>query len=422
MFNNLETQLNVKKVALSEMYPVTQLFKSYKLKNIEERIQTQFEEELIQSKVKLGSSVAIAVGSRGIAQLKKIVSVVIEEIIKVGGKPFIVPAMGSHGGATAEGQARVLESFGICERTMGVPVVSSMETVGVCKYKKDVTLHFDKHAYRADAIVVINRIKAHTDFNGPVESGLSKMVTIGLGKHKGASLLHQLGFDNFHEVIPEAAQLLIENTPIALGAAILENAYHDVVDVEILPAEEISEREPLLCKKAKEFMPSLPFADLDVLYIDEIGKNISGSGLDTNIVGRKVGIVEPKINKIIVGDITAESYGNATGIGLADITTQKCLQKIDFTSMYLNCITSTDLRGVKIPLVAESDQQALEIACQTSNQPNLEKLKVVRIKNTLSLETFFVSRALLPEIEQLEGIQVVGDPVKFEFNQNGYLS
>ncbi|TBL76517.1 lactate racemase domain-containing protein [Paenibacillus thalictri] len=409
------------------MLPVEQLFERPRVADLPGALREQFDTERVRAAIKPGTRVAVAVGSRGIADLQLIVTCVVRMLRELGAEPFIVPAMGSHGGATAEGQTAILADYGITEAEVGAAIVSSMETVPAGHTANGVPLYFDRHAYEADAIVLVARVKAHTDFKGTVESGLLKMAAIGLGKHQGAIALHSQGFDSFASLIPGAGRILIEKTPIALGVAIIENAYDEVARIEVLPAEDIASREPALLAEAKNLMPRLQLAEIDVLIVDEIGKNISGAGMDPNITGRFAGPVDyppkaPNVQKIIVRQLTPQSHGNATGIGLADITTKRLVEQIDFHKTYTNCITSTVLTGAKIPLTAPNDREALEIAIRTCNRIDPERVNIVWIQNTLSLQHIYISETYGELLDATEGLRIIGPPQPFSFDGQGWLT
>lgn len=427
MFENLEVKIEGGyDIPLPRMVPVRQKFQLTKVQDIPETVHSQFLKESVKAKIKPGMKVAVAVGSRGINNLQEIVTLVVHEIKLLGGEPFIVPAMGSHGGATAEGQIQVLTDYGIVEKNVGCPIKSSMETVEVSRLPNGIPLYFDKHAFESDAIVLVCRVKPHTDFKGPIESGIQKMIVIGLGKHKGATYIHSLGFDQFHQVIPEAGEVLIEKTNIAVAVAIIENARDETAEIVAVPKEEIIQAEPNLLNRAKAAMPKFLLPEIDVLVIEEIGKNISGSGMDPNIVGRTgsgltEGFIAPPIQKIFVRDLTEKTHGNAAGIGIADVITAKVFNKIDFGYTYANCITSTALLGAKIPVVLQSDKEALVVAVKTCNRIRLDTVKIVWIKNTLEMEHIYISESYLDRISGRNDIVITGDPVPVEFDDNGNL-
>ncbi|GIP31413.1 lactate racemase domain-containing protein [Paenibacillus sp. J2TS4] len=426
MFENIQVKVEGGfDLPFPRMIPVRQYFKTDKINHIPSAVKEQFKRPEATKQIRAGMKVAVAVGSRGIANLKQITASVISELVRLGARPFIVPAMGSHGGATAEGQQAVLAEYGITEEAMGCPIKASMETVLVGTLPGGIPLYFDKHAYRSDAVVIINRVKPHTDFKGRVESGLQKMIVIGLGKHKGASYIHSLGFDRFHDVIPEAGRALIQAAPIALGVAIIENAYDETCDIQVMPAEEICAREPILLEQAKNIMPRLLVDSIDVLIVDEVGKDVSGSGMDPNITGRTgSGLTQgfdaaPPIQKIILRDLTAKTHGNAAGFGMADIVTLRLFRKIDFAYTYANCITSTALLGAKIPMVLRSDKEALAIAIKTCNRVTPDTVKIVWIRNTLDLQHIYVSESYRSLLCNRSGIDILGEAEELLFDEEG---
>jgi len=360
-----------------------------------------------------GNRVAIAVGSRGIMNLAAIVRETANWLIQEGAKPFIVPAMGSHGGATAEGQAAVLREYDVSEEEIGVPVASGMEVVELPRENLPCPVFFDKNAFEADATVVINRVKPHTSFHGVHESGLVKMTAVGLGKHRGAAGLHRLGVAGLREAIPQVAAQSLRHGNIRLGIAVVENSNDETMVVKAAPAEHIMEIDRQLLALARAAMPSLPASDLDILILDEMGKDVSGLGLDPNIVGRlKIpGQPEPecpKIKMIIVRSLTAKTRGNATGIGLADIITRAVFEAIDLRATYENVLTSTFLERAKIPLIAENDEEALQYAAHAVGMPSLPEARIVRVRNTLHLKDAWISQGLLPEVSRLENVEVLG--------------
>ncbi len=376
------------------------------LDDISGSIERQFkaQAEALRLQMKPQASIAVAVGSRGIANLSQIVGTTIQQLKELNTQPFIVPAMGSHGGATDQGQAEVLRSYGITEAAMGCEIRSSMETVELDQEDLPVSAYMDRLAYQADGIVVINRIKPHTDFHGKYESGLMKMIVIGLGKERQAFEMHRHGVYGLKELVPQTAKRVIEMGKITLGVGIVENAYDETAIVEVIPGDEIAEREAALLKIAHTNLPRLPIKNLDVLAVDRLGKDISGTGLDTNVIGRiriptEKEPLEPRIKTIYVSELTPASHGNATGMGLADVITERFRSQIDFESTYKNIVTSGFLERAKQPIVAPTDQAAFELCYRAAGPIPMESLRVVRIQDTLHVNELYVSASVLEEIE-----------------------
>ena len=411
---------------LPRMVPIRQKFSAAEVKNIPAEIKALLQKEERAKKIKKGSRIAVAVGSRGINSIDKVVQALIQELKQLGTLPFIVPAMGSHGGATAEGQKKVLAGYGVTEETLGVPVRSSMEVEEIGKLENGTPVYLDKEALSSDGIVVVNRVKPHTAFKADYESGLIKMLAIGLGKHKGATAFHSCGFDMFGELLPQLGRVVLAKAPILFGLAIIENAYDHPARFEIVWNEEIVEREKVLLVEAKSLMPRIILDGLDVLIVHELGKEISGSGMDPNITGRSSSPVfrKPdalKVQRIVVLNLTAATKGNATGLGMADITTKKVVDALDLDYTYINAITSGVLAAARIPLNVPTDREAIQVALKTCARVNHPQSRVVWIKNTLSLEKIFASEALLPEIRKNAQLEVLGDPKPMNFDEKGNL-
>lgn len=371
-----------------------------------------------------GMRIAIAVGSRGIANQPLLVRGLVAELKRAGATPFIVPAMGSHGGATATGQKAMLEGLGISEEGVGAPIRSSMETVLLGEAGADLPVYLDRYAYEADGIILVNRIKPHVSFRGAYESGLAKMIAIGLGKQRGAEVCHDLGFGKMADHVPRIARVILAKSKILFGVGLLENAYHETARIEVLPAREILEREPALQEEAKRLAPRLAFDRLDVLVMDEIGKNISGTGFDTNVVGRyhtPFASGGPEITRIAVLDLTEESHGNANGLGIVDFTTRRAFEKMRFDQTYPNSLTSTVPASVKIPMVLESDRHAIQAAIRTCNIANKEGVRLVRVKNTIAMEEIEVSERLVDEAREKSALEIVSEPYTLRFDAQGNL-
>ncbi len=411
---------------IPDLVTVEQTFPRPVIKDIPAAVRKALNEKKLIQRIPEGARVAVSAGSRGIANISLITATVVKLLQEAGAEPFIVPAMGSHGGATAEGQKAVLKSLGITEEQLGVPIRSSMEVEQVGTTATKLPLYIDKLACReADAIVVINRIKPHTTFRGDYESGLAKMIVIGLGKQQGAELCHSTGPQNMAAMIKELAEHLIEKTSIVFGLGLVENAYDETCQITALPAEEIIDKEPDLLKEARSQMPCIYFKNYDVLVIDEMGKNISGTGLDPNIVGRYTTETmknENWVQRIVVLDLTALTQGNANGIGLADICSKKAYQKINFEKTYPNSLTTGVVFSTKIPMVMNNDRQAIQAAIKTCFDSDKNKIRLVRIKNTLQLENIQISEALLPEARKNPMIKVLNDQTRpLSFDEEGNL-
>jgi len=371
-----------------------------------------------------GKKIAVAAGSRGIAAIDKVVKATVASLKEMGAEPFIVPSMASHGGATAEGQIGVLADLGISEELMGAPIKSSMDVVEIGKHPDGMPVYFDKIASQADGVVLCCRVKPHTDFRGEWESGLYKMLAIGLAKHRGAVEIHSRGFQNFHHLIPTAGRIVLEKMPILFGVAIVENAYHEPMLIEGVLAADFEERDKALQVIAKQSIARILVPKIDVLVIDELGKDISGSGMDPNVMGRcgtpGIDFGMEHIHRVVVRDLTEATHGNACGIGLADITTRRCAEKIDFGKTYVNLITATVLGGASLPMVLKHDHEAIMIAIMTCNNVTPQTVRLVRIKNTNELTRIHVSESVLKDIEGRDDLTVLGSagPIRFDAENN----
>ena len=375
--------------------------------------------------IRPGARIAIGAGSRGIDNLALVVREVSDYLKARGAMPFVVPAMGSHGGATAEGQGEILKSYGISESTIGAPVRSSMDAVEVPSAELPIRVFMDRHVHDADGAILINRIKPHTDFHGRYESGLMKMALIGLGKLEGARAVHDFGIYGLRELIEPGATRVLATGKILAEIGLVENAFHQTLHIEMLKAEEIAREEPRLLALAKRHMPSLPVSRIDVLVVDRMGKNISGVGIDPNITGR-IGVAgqhddsAPQVSAMVVCDLTSETHGNAIGVGLADVITRRLFAKIDYASTYANVITSSFLERGKIPVVAETDREAFTMALRTCGHVPEGRERIVRILDTLHLEDVYVSAPLLDELSTRESIETL-NTVSDLFTDNGDL-
>ena len=367
-------------------------------------------------------SVAIGVGSRGVGGIGEVVKALVGSLKEAGAEPFVVPAMGSHGASTAEGQARVLDHRGVGENEIGCPIKATMESVLLGETPSGVEVFMDKNAYEADAVIVVNRVKPHTAFRGVVESGPTKMLAIGLGKQRGAHSVHAAGWENIHLTIPEAARVAVESGKVAFGLAVLENAWEEPYKVVAIPAEELEETEAPLLEEAKQHLLRLPFDAIDVLVVDEIGKNISGDGADPNVTGRyptPYATGGPEVERMVFPDLTEETGGNANGVGMADVVTERLASKMDRPSPYLNALTSTTPQPVKLPMVIPTDRLAIAAALEMCAGVSQRDTRLVRIRNTLKLGRIYVSEALLPEVENNERLRIVEEPRPMRFGDDG---
>ena len=362
-----------------------------------------------------GATVAIAVGSRGIGHLSAYISEVVAWVKSHGASPFIVPAMGSHGGATAAGQQTLLAGYGITEEVIGAPIHSSMDVVELPMGDAGVPVYCDRYAFQADHIIVINRIKPHTSFHGRYESGLMKMLAIGLGKQRQAEAIHRLGVDGLREVMPKVARQVLAHAPIYLGIGIIEDARELTHAIALLRPAEIPETEPALLEMARRLMPKLPLEDLDLLIVDEMGKDISGLGMDPNIIGRLkiLGQAEPetpRIKVILVRALSAHAQGNAAGMGLADLITRRFADAIDFDATYANVLTTGFLERGKMPIVMPNERDAIRMSLHAVNRP-WQHARVLHIRNTLRLDQLHASPALLEEIGQRPTCRILSQPL-----------
>jgi hypothetical protein len=413
-------------VEFPKVVKIRQKFPRPRVENIEAALREQLGRGEISSTIKPGMSVALTAGSRGIAEIHEILRSLVEILREMETEPFIVPAMGSHGGATAEGQVEILESLGVTEEFCGAPIRSSMEVVEIGETERRVPVYMDRIASEADGVVLVNRIKAHTDFRSSIESGLMKMASIGLGKHEQALALHGYGVEGIRDFMVEVADEVMESGHILFGVATVENAYDEPAIVEAIPAKNIHEREIELLAEYMDMMPALPVSDIDVLYVDSLGKNYSGTGMDTNVIGRFciLGVEEPEspaVKYIVVGDVSDESHGNALGVGLADLTTQRLADRVERKAMNANVITSTFVERAKVPIVLASDEEALRTAIRCNWGVPPQETRLVRIPNTLHLEYLYVSENMVDEVLANAETEVVGDPEELRFDPEGYF-
>lgn len=417
---------------LPQMFHLHQCYPPSRALDVKSLLRDGFDRKPLASQIKPGMRVAVGVGSRGITNLSSIVDAVLSLLRASGAEPFIIPAMGSHGGATPEGQQNMLAGFGVTPETHA-PFNTSMEVDQIGTFGDGYPIVFSRAALQADAIVLINRIKPHTDFFGNLGSGLQKMLVIGFGKHVGAANAHRAAMQLGHEaVIRQTAKVILDKVPVLFAAAILEDQHHQTYDLRVIPGNEILAEEDALFAQSQQLLPRLPFANVDLLIVDEIGKEISGTGMDTNVIGRSVfGYVsslqprgtlqQPHISRIFVRDLTPATRGNAIGIGLADFTTTRLVNAINRDYTYTNSLTSLGLECAKIPFYYDTDREAIERALGSLSGEPADHLRIVRIQNTLSLDHMLVSERLTREIDPARAIEVDPQPQALDFDAEGNL-
>lgn len=411
-----------------KMCDLIQTFETQRVSDIPATIRQQMQSLQLEKLIRPGQSVAIPAGSRGIANIGVILREIAAYFSSMGAAPFIVPAMGSHGGGTVDGQVRMLSSLGVTEDSVGVPIRATMETVIVAQTSNGLPVHFDRYASEADHVFVVGRIKPHTRFVGPVESGLHKMMLIGLGKHEGAKVYHRgILTMSFPEIIDAVAERVLQVCRVCGGMAILENAEDETALLEAVKPEDFGRREPELLILANRWLPRLPFDDVDLLIVDRIGKNISGVGMDANVVGRKfndhaaTAQDQTRCRRIFIRSLTKETYGNATGIGMSEFTTQRCVDQIDHESTRINCITGLHPEAAMIPITLPTDAAAVEAALQTIGMIEPENARVIQISDTLHLTHVRVSEAYFADVRKSPNLRLDGDPYDFPIDADGWL-
>jgi len=383
----------------------------------------------LERRIKPGHTVALTAGSRGIANIPAILRAVADHLEALGARPFLVPTMGSHGGGTAEGQRKIIESYGITEQAVGVPIKASMEVTQVGTTGEGYPVFLDKNASQADHVGVVARVKPHTAFHGPVESGLLKMMLIGLGKHVGALAYHRLLLEQpYDAVVRSVAKTMLDKAPIAFGLGVVENAYDETALVEAVHPERFVQREEALLVKARDWLPRLPVLEADLLVVDEIGKDVSGSGMDTNVVGRKRALRGqpappgmPVIRLIFVRGLTAHTHGNASGIGLADFTTTRLVREMNYSATVINCLTAGYPEGAFTPVHFDSDREVIEAALKIIGTREPHEGRVLRIKDTLHLDEVEVSEAVLADPHPRTRLEVLGPARPWTFDASGNL-
>ena len=419
------TQL-VQNVAIPKMARCEQVFENPTIvpEAIPDTILEQLHRGGYDALVKPGMSVAIPCGSRGIHNIAIIIKTVVDFCKSRGAQPFVFPAMGSHGGATAEGQMEIVNGLGVTEQSVGCPIRSSMEVVPIGTTEEGHTVFIDKYAAEADGIILIGRVKPHTAFSGQYESGLMKMMTIGLGKQHGAEVCHKAGFKHMAHLVPLFGEVILNNANILFGIAVLENAYGATAYLHAIHREDIPQVEPKLLLRAKELMMEIYIKNIDVLIVDKIGKDMSGDGADPQVTGAFLtpyahgGI---QATRRVVLDLTDATHGNACGMGTFDATTRRLFEKLDLRLTYPNAITCTELKAAKIPMVMECDRDCIAVALKTANEMDEKNPRVIRIKNTMELTEILISEALIPEAQAHPKMKVAGAPQELPFDENGNL-
>jgi hypothetical protein len=406
--------------ALPRMAPVRQMFERHTIEDVAGAVRAQIARPEIAATVTPGASIAVGVGSRGVANIDIAVKSLVAELKARGAEPFIFPAMGSHGGGNAEAQAGLLAGYGITESEIGAPVRATMETVVVAQTDHSIPIHMDKYAHGADGVIVINRVKPHTSFRAPVESGVMKMMIIGMGKIAGASAIHGgYSMDDFATAIPHAAELLMGRVPVLFGIGLVEDAFDTTAIVEAMTPAVMFERESALQSRAKDLMARLLIDDIDVLVVDEIGKNISGSGADPNVTGRNArgaaGFEKPRVGKLVLLDLNDATKGNATGFASADVITQRLFDRTDFGVTYSNIVTSSYLESAKIPIPMANGDAGVRLAVKTLHNMDPMRARIVRIRNTLELVDIHVSEPMLDEIEAHPRLEAQGPATAMSF-------
>jgi hypothetical protein len=411
---------------LPKVIPFRQVFESGQIEDVEDCLHRNLVERIPPEIDLTGKEIAITAGSRGITDIHPILDGLIAFLKDRGASPFLVPAMGSHGGASARGQDEILENYGLTEERFGIPIRNSMEVVEIGRSSSGLHVYCDRSAAAAQGVFVVNRIKDHTDFEGTYESGLVKMLVIGLGKHEGALAIHRHGVRGLREEIPRSAEVFIQTLPLLFGVAIVENAYGRTAFLEVVEGLNILEREPFLLREAKRLRPRILVEELDLLVVEEMGKDISGTGLDCNVIGRRHIFGErepetPRYKRVVVLSLTEKSRGNAVGIGLADVCSRRLVDRIDFETMYINTITATYVERGKIPITAPTDRDAIEIGLKTCWVPDRDRVRMAIIRNTRRLDTVWFSEEMRPMLSDRDDLRVSGPPTELRFDSTGRL-
>lgn len=411
------------KIKLPRMVKIRQLYDLSRIDDVAAHAAARLREDVKQPERFAGKRIAVTAGSRGIPHYAAILKTIIDALKQWGAQPFIVPAMGSHGGATAEGQRAMLQGFGITEESMGCPILSSMEVVQIATLHDGSPLYCDKNAYGADGIVVFNKVKPHTCFKAEHESGLLKMMVIGLGKHKGAASMHAMGYGVFPSHILEGGTLFLQNAPVMLGVGLIQNAQDEICDLEVFPPEEIVEGDAALLRLAKAKMPQFKFPETDIVVIDRIGKNVSGSGFDPNVIARRdrkfPGALQNQI--IFVRGLTEETHHNAAGLSHCNITTLRAVRDVDWSATWTNIMTAVGVANCRVPCYAASDREALLWAAKSCINIGEDGVRIARILDTNHLDEIMVSENLARELHGRDDVEFLSEPFEMQFDADGYL-
>ena len=409
---------------LPKMVKVRQKLNNEALEDIPGEIRKQISQEKIAAAIKPGMSVAVTCGSRGIANIALIIRETVTLLKEMGAKPFVFPAMGSHGGGSAEGQRAMIEGFGVTEEYIGCPIKATMEVVRIASLDDGRPVYIDKYASEADGIIIVGRVKAHTAFRGTYESGMLKMLAIGVAKHQGAEACHSQGFRKMAENVPAYGNAILNNASILFGLAIIENAHDDTNRIIALTKDEIPEAEPVLLDEAKAKMAKIFFEEIDIMIVDELGKNHSGDGMDPNITGSystAFATGPPNVDQYVVLDLFEETHGNSLGVGMAHYTTKKVFDHADFDTAYPNALTARVVLGVRMPMVLNTEKLAIQAAVYVATGNGAENPRVLRIKNSSHVDEIWISEAMVEEARRNPDVEIIGDPAPFDFDTDGKL-
>ena len=400
---------------------IHQDIKTPRIIDLESEIRSKLDEFGLKNIVKPDDTVAITASSRGISNQSTILKTIIDYLKELKTSPFIIPAMGSHGGGTAEGQLQILTDYGITEKAIGCPIKASMEVVEIGQSEFGTPVYLDKYASLADKIIIVNKINSHSEFVGDVESGVSKMCLIGIGKHEGAKTYHRI-IDRFswQRVSKSLLKVVLNNAPIVCGIAVVQNINNEPAQLHVLHPDEFLTKEPVLLRNYKELTEHIPFKEIELLIVDEMGKNIFGAGMDTNITGRKEGS-SMQIRWVFVRDLTDESHGNAQGVGLTDFTTKKLVDKIDYEKMYTNALTALRTDSPKLPIFLKNDKEVLKAIFDMMSEEERSNFRIVWIKNTLELRKIIVSEYFFDQVESRDNLSFIGEKEPIEFDSDGFL-